>query len=57
MGRLWYLETLLGGSDVMDPYLKAHVVKFSQKTVDTEVFVFLHSFLFLVLFDNDLLLV
>ena len=35
---LYYLETLLGGNDVFEPYLKAHVERFSHKSIDTNDF-------------------
>lgn len=42
---LFYLETLLGGSAVFEPYLKAHVEEFAHKSITSEEFkTFLFSF-------------
>jgi leukotriene-A4 hydrolase len=35
---LFYLEQLLGGPTVFEPYMKAHIIKFSQKAITTEDF-------------------
>ncbi|KAB7500706.1 Leukotriene A-4 hydrolase [Armadillidium nasatum] len=35
---LWYLENLLGGPEVFDPFLKAYIEKYHHQSIDTEVF-------------------
>ena len=35
---LFYLETLLGGPSVFEPYLKAHVERFAHKSITTDDF-------------------
>ena len=33
---LFYLETLLGGADTFDPFLKSYIEKFSYQSVTTQ---------------------
>lgn len=47
---LYYLETILGGPDVFEPYLKAHVEMFSHKSITTTDF---KDFLFKYFTDNN----
>ena len=35
---LYYLETILGGPEVFEPYVKAHVEMFSHKSINTKDF-------------------
>ena len=35
---LWYLETLLGGSKVFEPFLKAYIDKFKYKCLPSDTF-------------------
>lgn len=35
---LFYLEQLLGGPSVFEPYMKAHITKFSHKSITTSDF-------------------
>lgn len=35
---LWYLEELVGGADVFEPFLRAYIDKHKYKTVDSDVF-------------------
>jgi leukotriene-A4 hydrolase len=46
---LFYLENLLGGATVFDPYLRAHFTNFSSKSIDTDDF---KSFLYTYMGEN-----
>jgi len=35
---LWYLEQLVGGADVFEPFLRAYYQKFAYKSIDSEMF-------------------
>lgn len=35
---MYYLETILGGAEIFEPYLKAHVEMFSHKSITTNDF-------------------
>lgn len=47
---LMYLEQQLGGDDVFEPYLRAHIEKFAHKSITTDDFV---SYLFEFFAGND----
>ena len=35
---LWYLEDLVGGADVFEPFLKSYYSNFANQSIDTEQF-------------------